>query len=214
MELSDGLNAYRDALREGDARTALRIVDDLIDSGATFDEICEAVLRPALYEIGDLWERAEIGVADEHLAAAISETVLACIGAIASAPVDGEPRVLVCCTDGEGHALGARMVGETFAAADWSVHYLGPSMPPAEVARAAAVRRADVVALSTTMAANLPAVQTTVAAVREAAPRVRVVVGGQAYGGDEARARELGADAFMGGLNGLIDGVERLLATK
>jgi len=189
-------------------------VDDLIDSGATFDEICEAVLRPALYEVGELWERDEIGVADEHLAAAISETVLACIGAIASAPVDGEPRVLVCCTDGEGHALGARMVGETFAAADWSVHYLGPSMPPTEVARAAALRHADVVALSTTMSANLPAVRTTVAAVREAAPQVRVVVGGQAYGGDEARARELGADAFMGGLNGLIDGVERLLAAK
>jgi methylmalonyl-CoA mutase cobalamin-binding domain/chain len=214
MELNEGLNAYQEALRHGDARSALNAVDQLIDSGATFDEICEQVLRPALYEIGDLWETGAIGVADEHLAAAISETVLACIGAIASAPVEGEPRVLVCCTDGEAHALGARMVGETFAAADWSVQYLGASTPPGAVARAAADRGADVLALSTTMPANLPAVQATVTAVREAAPRVRVVVGGQAYGGDEARARSLGADAFMAGLNGLIDGVEQLLAHK
>jgi hypothetical protein len=53
-----------------------------------------------------------------------------------------------------------------------------------------------------------------VAAVREAAPHVRVVVGGQAYGGDESRARALGADAFMAGLDGLIEGVERLIARK
>jgi methylmalonyl-CoA mutase cobalamin-binding domain/chain len=211
MELSDGLNAYGDALREGDARTALRIVDDLIDSGASFDEICEAVLRPALYEIGDLWERAEIGVADEHLAAAISETVLACIGAIASAPVDGEPRVLVCCTDGEGHALGARMVGETFAAADWSVHYLGASTPPDAIAKAVADRGVDVLALSTTMPANLPAVEATIAAVRAAAPAARVVVGGQAYRGDPARAEAVGADAFVPSVRGLTKKVEALL---
>jgi MerR family transcriptional regulator, light-induced transcriptional regulator len=214
VELTGGLSEYRNALRDGDARTALQVVDRLIDAGATFDEICEEVLRPALYEIGDLWERGEVGVADEHLAAAISETVLACIGAISSAPVSGEPRVLVCCTEGEGHALGARMVGETFAAAEWSVHYLGPSTPPGEVARTAAERGADVVALSTTMAANLPAVERTVAAVREAAPGVRVVVGGQAYGGDEARARALGADALLPGLSGLTETVETLLAAK
>jgi methylmalonyl-CoA mutase cobalamin-binding domain/chain len=212
MELNDGHAAYRAALRRGDARAALGVVDELIDSGAGFDEICEEVLRPALYEIGELWERAEIGVADEHLAAAISETVLACIGAISSAPVDAEPRVLVCCTDGEGHALGARMVGETFAAAEWSVQYLGPSVPPDAVAASVVARGADVVALSTTMEANLPAVERTIAAVRAVAPDLRVVVGGQAYGGDVERAAAVGADAFLPSLRGLTEQVETLLA--
>jgi methylmalonyl-CoA mutase cobalamin-binding domain/chain len=211
MELTAALVDYKEALRNGDARTALRLVDDLIDSGAEFDEICEEVLRPALYDIGELWERAEISVADEHLAAAISETVLACIGAFSSAPIDGEPRVLVSCTDGEGHALGARMVGETFAAADWAVHYLGASTPPDAIAAAAADRGVDVLALSTTMPANLPAVQATIEAVRAAAPGVRVVVGGQAYGGEPERADAVGADAFLAGLRGLTEHVERLL---
>jgi MerR family transcriptional regulator, light-induced transcriptional regulator len=214
MELSEGLTAYETAVRTGDARSALQVVDSLIDAGATFDDICEEVLRPALYRIGERWERNEISVADEHLAAAISETVLACIGAITSAPIDGEPRVLVCCTDGEGHALGARMVGETFAAADWSVSYLGASVPADAVARSVAQRRADVLALSTTMPANLPSAERTIAAVRDAAPGVRVVVGGQAYGGDEQRARAVGADALLPGLRGLVEDVESLLAAK
>jgi MerR family transcriptional regulator, light-induced transcriptional regulator len=214
MELSDALVAYQAALRDGDARTALRVVDDLIDSGAEFDAICEDVLRPALYEIGELWERAEISVADEHLAAAISETVLACIGAFSQAPIDAEPRVLVSCTEGEGHALGARMVGETFAAADWSVQYLGASTPPDAIANAVADRGADVLALSTTMPANLPAVKATIEAVRQTAPGARVVVGGQAYGGDPERARAVGADAFLAGLHGLTEQVERLLKSS
>ena len=214
MELTAGLEAYKLALRGGDAREALRVVDDLIDSGASFDEICEEVLRPALYEVGELWERDEIGVADEHLAASISETVLACIGALSSAPVDSSPRVLVCCTDGETHAIGARMVGETLAAADWSVIYLGASTPASAAARAAADRGADVLALSTTMSSNLGAAHRTIQAVREAVPGVHVIVGGQAYGGDEAIARAVGADAFLPGVSGLTASVEELLATK
>jgi methanogenic corrinoid protein MtbC1 len=121
MELSAGHVAYLQALRTGDARTALTVVDELIEAGASFDQICEEVLRPALYEIGSLWEGGEITVADEHLAAAISETVLASIGAISATSVESVPRVIVCSSEGEGHALGARMVGETLAAADWSV---------------------------------------------------------------------------------------------
>jgi MerR family transcriptional regulator, light-induced transcriptional regulator len=208
MELSDGLQAYRNALGAGDARTALGVVDSLIDSGAGFDEICEEVVRPALYEIGDMWERGEISVADEHLAAAISETVLACIGAISSAPVESDRRVLVCCSDGEGHALGARMVGETFAAAEWSVQYMGASLPADAVASAVQSREIDVLAMSTTMPDNLPQVAETISRARDRVPGLRVIVGGQAYGGDHRRAREIGANLLHDGVRGLVDKVE------
>ena len=205
---------FEAALATGDARGALAVVDAMIDEGVEFDDLCEDVIRPALYEIGTLWERGKIGVADEHLATSIAETVLACIGAISSAPPDAKPRVLVCTTDGEGHAIGARMAAESFAAVDWSVRYLGPSTPPDEVARAAVEREADVVALSTTMGANLPAAEETIALVKEAAPHVRVLVGGQAYGGDPERARRVGADLYHDGLRGVTELVEDALAGR
>ena len=210
--IARGRESYRAALAAGDARGALGTIDGLIDAGVEFDELCEEVLRPALYEIGELWEGGRIHVADEHLAAAISETVLASIGAILSAPPDGEPRILVCATDGEGHAIGARMVAESFAAVEWSVRYLGASTPPDAIAAAVVEREVDALALSTTMPSNLPAAAETIALVREAAPRVRIVVGGQAYGGDELRARRMGADVFWDGLRGLTEAVEKALA--
>jgi methylmalonyl-CoA mutase cobalamin-binding domain/chain len=206
-----GQAAFREALAAGDARGALGSVDALIDAGVEFDELCEEVLRPALYEIGELWASGRIHVADEHLASSICETVVASIGAILSAPPDAKPRVLVCATDGEGHSIGARMVAETLAAVEWSVNYLGASTPPDAIAAAVVEREVDVLALSTTMSSNLPAAAETIALVREAAPHVRIVVGGQAYRSDEERARRLGADVFLDGLHGLAETVERAL---
>jgi methylmalonyl-CoA mutase cobalamin-binding domain/chain len=203
--------AYLEALRAGDARAAHQVIDGLIDSGSSFDELCEDVVRPALYEIGELWAAGEITVADEHVASAISDAILACIGPFTTPSLEGRHRVLVCCTEGELHAIGARMVGETFAAAEWSVQYLGASMPAESVASAVVDRRIDVLALSTTMPAHLPAVAETISVAREEAPDLKVVVGGQAYAGDHGRAREIGANLLHDGLQGLVEKVEQSL---
>ena len=206
-----GFAPYLDALRKGDARAAHEVVDSLIDGGASFDEICEDVVRPALYRVGQLWESGELSVADEHVASAISDGILACIGPFSTAHLDGR-RVLVCCSDGELHAIGARMVGETFAASEWAVEYLGASMPAESVASAAAERKVDVLALSTTMSEHLPAVADTISAAREEAPGLKVIVGGQAYAGDHGRAREIGENLLHDGLRGLVEKVEQSLS--
>jgi methylmalonyl-CoA mutase cobalamin-binding domain/chain len=137
--------------------------------------------------------------------------VLACVGSFSSAQLDARPRVLVCSTQDEAHALGARMVGETFAAAEWSVRYLGASTPIDAVASAVVERDVDVLALSTTMSHNLPIAAETVAAVRAAAPHVKVVVGGQAYAHDPRRAEQVGADIYLDGVRDLIESVETTL---
>src|SRR4051812_201746 len=209
--IEQGRADYRSALSAGDARAAYEVVDALIDAGLSYEELCEDVVRPAMYEIGDMWEAGELTVADEHVASAISDTILACIGPFSSSAIQGGQRVLVCCSDGELHALGARMVSETFAAAEWSVLYLGPSLPPESVASAVVDRRVDVLAISTTMPAHLPAVADTISAARAAAPELSVVVGGQAYEGDHRRAREIGANLLHDGLSGLVEKVEEAL---
>jgi methanogenic corrinoid protein MtbC1 len=86
---------YLEALRKGDARAAYQVVDALVDAGTSFDELCEEVVRPALYEIGELWASGEITVADEHVASAISDTILACLAPFSSAHLEGRNRVLV-----------------------------------------------------------------------------------------------------------------------
>lgn len=209
--LTRGLGDFKDALQQGDARAAHGVIDALIDAGASFEDLCEDVVRPALYDVGERWAAGTASIADEHVATAISDAVMACVGTFSSAPLDGRYRVLVCCTDGELHAVGARMVGETFAAAEWSVQYLGASMPAEAVASAVTEREVDVLALSTTMPAHLDATRRTIDAARAASGDLRVVVGGQAYDGDEQRARDVGATLLHDGVRGLVDRVEESL---
>src|SRR3954470_21468297 len=97
--IAQGLADYRAALSAGDARAAYEVIDGLIDAGLSYEELCEDVVRPALYEIGDLWEAGQLTVADEHVASAISDTILACIGPFTSASIESPQRVLVCCSE-------------------------------------------------------------------------------------------------------------------
>ena len=206
-----GVSDYKAALRKGDAKAAYETIDRLIDGGVSFEDLCEEVVTPALYEIGELWATGEITVADEHVASAISDAILACISPFSSADIEGSSRVLVCCSEGELHAIGARMVGEAFAAAEWSVQYMGASLPAESVASAVEQRGIDVLAMSTTMPEHLPQVSATISAARDRVPDLRVIVGGQAYGGDHRRAREIGANLLHDGLRGLVEKVEEAL---
>src|SRR5215213_7912432 len=98
---------YIDALVAGDLALAERLI---ADSGTDVPTLYLQVLQPALYEIGRRWEDAEISVAQEHLATATTQSLLARL----AERFDGAPRrdrrVLVACAEGELHSIGVRMV--------------------------------------------------------------------------------------------------------
>src|SRR3954469_6989546 len=70
------LEALLGALQAADQPTALGVADRAMRLGWTVDDVRFHLVTPALYEIGLRWQRAEIGVADEHLACSICEWLL------------------------------------------------------------------------------------------------------------------------------------------
>jgi B12 binding domain len=52
-------------------------IREATDAGLGTAEIDDAIIAPALWLVGELWERGEISVADEHIATEISIRVLA-----------------------------------------------------------------------------------------------------------------------------------------
>src|SRR5215210_7037349 len=69
--------AYAEALLAGDEVAAEVTIREAMDASLTSAEIDDEIIAPALWFVGDLWERGEITVADEHLATEISTRVLA-----------------------------------------------------------------------------------------------------------------------------------------
>lgn len=155
-----------------------------------------------MVEIGRLWETAQIGVAQEHLATQITQTVLARLApsledAAAALEVSGRRRTaIVAGTPGELHAIGARMVADFLEASGWDVLLLGPDTPLAEIAELATERAPDVVALSTSLSFNLLAAGRVFARLRELESPPLLIAGGRAYEGQADRALLAGADVF------------------
>lgn len=189
-ELREGLLL---TLAAADQAAAHGIVEQATRLGWTADQLRCDLITPALHEIGDRWERGEIGVADEHLASSVCEWLLFSIAGRERRALASDRRVIVGCSAGELHALGALVVSNVLSERGWRVLHLGASTPVDAWAPIVRTRRADVAVLSTTTQAAVAPVPETVRSIREARPACLVVVGGQAYQGSRAVARSVGA---------------------
>ncbi|HYF27461.1 MAG TPA: cobalamin-dependent protein [Baekduia sp.] len=195
----DGVRAaYVEALLAPAPADARALVAAAWEDGATAEELYLAVLTPAMEEIGRRWERAEISVAQEHLATQVTQAVLASLaGRLRGAAHAGAGRrVVVACTPGELHGLGAGMVADFLEADGWDVLALGPDTPMSALVDLAAEQRPEAVALSTSLPNNLLSAGRVFSALGRLVPRPLLVAGGRAYAGDAARAVAVGADVL------------------
>ena len=195
-ESRDAADGFLDALLAPDPGRALAIVDAAARGGASYESICLETVQPALYEIGRLWQSAEVSVAQEHVATAICQNVLA----RSFDPVDlstGSDRTLVAaCPDSELHGLGLRMVADFAHRQGWTAHYLGTSVPLEHLRSFVELHAPDVVAISTSLPINLPSARATFEMLVDLPRRPFLVAGGNAYGGRETAALNVGADVF------------------
>jgi methanogenic corrinoid protein MtbC1 len=185
---------YVDALVAGDVTAAERMI---VESAADVRTLYLEVLQPALYEIGHRWEEAEISVAQEHLATAATQSLMARLAERFDdvAPSRGR-RVLVACAEGELHSIGVRMVADFLEADGWDILFVGALSPPSSVADLAAAQRVDVVALSAALGQRVPEIVAAVQALRALETVPVIAVGGQAFGGDADLAMRTGADIY------------------
>ena len=148
---------YVDALVAGDLALAERLIED---SGTDIRSLYLQVLQPALYEIGRRWQEAEISVAQEHLATATTQSLMARLaGRFDDRAPRRDRRVLVACAEGELHSIGVRMVADFLEADGWDVLFVGALSPPAAVAELATAQRVDVVALSAALGQRVPEIR-------------------------------------------------------
>ena len=177
---------YLDAVRAADAPGAFRVAAGALASGMTIPELYQRVIAPAMHEIGELWVKGALTVADEHLATALTHRVLAAlrppvwVGVGSEQPVVARRRVMLAAVEGEQHALGLRMAADVFEDAGFESIYLGADVPIGALLQALDSLSPDLLALSATMPELAPELDQVALAVRHAHPRLKLLFGGQA----------------------------------
>ncbi|MFC6092709.1 cobalamin B12-binding domain-containing protein [Saccharothrix lopnurensis] len=198
VRVADVLAASRvelmSALAEADERGAVDLVLDLLDAGVPAETVLLELVAAAQAEIGRLWQADRWGVAQEHAATAVVEQVVAALGGrVTTARTRGH--VVVACLEGERHALPPRLVAEVLRGRGWRVTFLGAGVPVAHLVPYLHEHRPDAVALSCTLASNLPQVHQAVTACRDTG--TPVLVGGRGFGADGRWARALGVESWV-----------------
>jgi methanogenic corrinoid protein MtbC1 len=199
---------YLDAVRAADAPGAYRIASSALAQGMTTPELYQRVITPAMHEIGALWEKGALTVADEHLATSLTHRVLAALRAPMRVEADSGgstatpgQRVMLAAVEGEQHAMGLRMAADVLEDAGFHAIYLGADVPTEALLQAITSFSPDFVALSATMPEVAAGLEKVAVAVREASPEVGLLVGGQAassFDGAGTRVQDLEVLAARG----------------
>jgi methanogenic corrinoid protein MtbC1 len=195
---------YLDGLLANDRQQCRLSFEQWLESDPGLRSLYEDLVRRSLYEVGDRWERGRISVATEHLATAITESLLN----LAYPRLFAQPRIgksaVVACVANEYHQIGGKMVADLFELNGWRGYFLGANTPVRDVKELIAEKRPDAVALSVAVAFNLDTLVTVAAEIRAAFPELPILVGGQAFrwGGRE-RVERLSGVRFLASLDEL-----------
>jgi len=175
--------AFLAAILSGQRRAALTVIEEALRNGALHVDIYVDVISEALHAIGSLWEQNKISVAQEHMATAIAQYVVAMIYPRIAPAAETRGSMVVTGVCGELHQIGPNLVADAMEANGWSVRFLGTNLPNTTILSTLDEVAPDVLCISTTLVANLPSAAELIRDIRtklgERAPRI--VLGGAAY---------------------------------
>jgi methanogenic corrinoid protein MtbC1 len=192
-DLHEWVEPFLQRAIRSDGASAVRLVLDLLDQGASTEAVIVDLLAVAQKESGERWLKNEWTVADEHVVSGVTQRSL---DAIANQLVPPAPAgsVVVACAEGDWHSLPAQMFAEVLRSHGLAVCFLGASTPSDHLARLLKRDRPDALIVTCNLALFFAGVTALVdAAHRTGTP---VIAGGRALMSGPARARRLGADAW------------------
>ena len=129
-QLAELSRAYTIALLTGDEVAAEVTIREALDARLTKAEIDDQIIAPALWYVGELWQRGEITIADEHLATEISLRVLALHREVHRLTAHRRrASVMLAAPSGERHIVALEMVADLLRDAGYRVLMLGADVP-------------------------------------------------------------------------------------
>jgi len=146
---------FEAALLKGDRQQAINIVGTLLQAGHALVEIEVLLIHPVLVSIGQQWQNNRISTANEHLATAIAQTVMAESFAKIVLPRLNRKKALFACIEGNTHAVGLRMISDAFELEGWEVQFLGANTPTHALVQQIGEWMPDLIGLSIAFAHQL-----------------------------------------------------------
>ena len=207
------LQPLHDAVLRGDANVARAFTEQALAGGADPLALVNQAMMPAMDEVGRRFECNEFFVPELLLAARAMKSALELVRPLLAQRGDKPVgRVVVGTVRGDLHDIGKNLVAALLEGGGFEVTDLGVNVPPEKFVAAAREKDAQVVALSALLTTTMPAMKTTIEAIRDAGlrERVKVFVGGAPV--TQKFADEIGADGYSESAPGAVALARRAVA--
>jgi 5-methyltetrahydrofolate--homocysteine methyltransferase len=182
---------------EGDANGTTDGVRAALADDIPAETILKEALIPGMEKAGDLFARGEYFVPELLFAArAMSSAVEAMRPQLVKGGYEPAGKVVMGTVQGDLHDIGKKLVSMMLEGCGFEVVDLGTDVPPERFVEVAQESGARLVGLSTLLTTMLPAMETTVRALRQAklTDPVHIMVGGAPV--TESYAQQIGADGY------------------
>jgi corrinoid protein of di/trimethylamine methyltransferase len=187
----------RDAILNGDAKTAAAITREALGAGEPPMELVAKCMIPAMDEVGRRFECEEYFVPELLLSARAMKAAMEIIRPLlAEQGAQPAGRVVIGTVKGDLHDIGKNLVASMLEGAGFEVNDLGTDVSVDRFVEAVKEKNADILCLSALLTVTMRAMKTTIEALEQAGirQRVKVLIGGAPI--TAQYAREISADGY------------------
>lgn len=193
MDLED----LKQRLIDGDAPGTAELAKQALDEGMEAQSILNDALIPGMGVVGELFEKNEYFVPELLLAARAMYGALDLLKPhLAAGDFEPTGKAVLGTVQGDLHDIGKKLVVIMLEGNGFEVTDLGTDVSPERFVEAVKETDAQIVGLSGLLTTTMPAMESTVRAIREVDPdkNVKVMIGGAPV--TQAFAESIGADGY------------------
>ena len=204
--LEEALQADRDGLRD--------LMSYVYKHRIAFTDLVDNILRPAMEEVGNLWEQKKLEVNQEHrISQAVTEALHWFSPELHRKAKNGQT-VVLCCGEQELHCLGLQAIAYGLECEGWTMHLLGANMPFDSLHSYIKSAKPAVVCISLTIEKNIRNKRNELRRIAQATHSAGgiLMLGGAAV--RSASAKDFGCDYIAGSLKETISFADERLKQK
>lgn len=189
---------YLSHLLDGERRQARSLLIEAKAQGLSPTDLLLDVIWVCMERISELFRSDSIGFVAEHQATRISRSLADQIQLELSQVDPTGQRAIVCCSDQEGHELGAQIMADLFEADGWDVRFIGSGVPMDELIQLVGSFQPGLLIYFGTEPGGIPEIRRTLQMLHRisASPDTGVLTCGGIFNRAEGLWIEVGADAF------------------
>jgi len=205
------LKALSEAIIKGDQNTAVEITTAALGEGTAPKAVLNDGLIAGMDFIGARFKKNEVYIPEVLIAARAMKSAMEILEPeLVKAGVEPIGKFIIGTVAGDLHDIGKNLVMMMMKGAGFEVIDLGIDIPPEKFVEQAKATDANLIGMSALLTTTMPALDTTIKAIKEAGITAKIMIGGAPITQDYAD--KVGADGYSPDAASAVDLAKSLVA--